>query len=90
MLPVFTRIFAFLLRAAYFCIITRRALIADCDPMILLFTGLQDDIALDSLSALDREISLKNIHATMYMHDLSPFSIGCWIPPSCLRRSASI
>ena len=45
-----------------------------------LFTGLQHDTTLDSLSALEREISLKNIHTYIvtYKHDLSQFSFACW------------
>ena len=45
----------------------------------VLFTGLQHDTTLDPLSALDREISLKNIHTNKhtyihtYKHDLRPF-----------------
>ena len=50
-----------------FSIFTCRALVRNRTLMIsclcnVLFTGLQHDTTLDSLSALDREISLKNIH----------------------------
>ena len=67
MLPVFTCIFA--LSATYFVIFARRALVRNRSPMICLcnelFTGLEHDTTLDSLNALDREISLKNIQTYM-------------------------
>ena len=71
-------------KEAIFSIFTCHTLVRNRTLMISclcneLFTGLQHDTTSDSLSALEREISLKNIHTYIvtYKHDLSQFSIAC-------------
>ena len=60
-------------KGAIFSIFTWRALVRNRTLMIsclcnVLFTGLQHDTTLHSLSTLDREISLKNIHTNKHTY----------------------
>ena len=70
-------------------LVQHRTLMIHCLCNVL-FTGLQSGTNLDSLSALYREIPFKKTYIHTYKHDLSPFSMACWIPASRLRRSACL